>query len=662
MVKMEFYVNEENLEEQKEKVLEHIEFSKNKIEELINIKNKNYKNFVKPYQILQEKLNWLFQPIAHLNYVKNSETTQRIYTELIPVITKYFTELEQDERIYKAVKEIYEKEKEGLNDEQKKVLENLIRDFKLGGVNLPKEKRNRVKEINIKLSELQNKFAQNLLNATASYEMIIEDYEDVKELPELELEKAKVEKDGKTVYRFTLQQPSYIAYMTYGSNREKREELYKAYTTRAPENDKILEEILKLRYEKAKLLGFKNYAELSLETKMASSPEEVINFLRKLAEKSKPQAKKEYENLNNFAKNLGLNDDVKAYDFAYYSEKLKKERFNVDDELYKPYFEKNNVINGLFRFLNKLLKLEFKSVETPVWDKTVNVYDIYKEGKFIGRVYLDLEAREGKRDGAWMDEWISHHEDEEGNIVKPIAHIVANFSPSTEKTPSLLRPYDVETLFHEMGHALHHLLSEVKEPFISGVSGVEWDAVEFPSQFLEKFAYDKEVLKLFAKHYQTGELMPEEMMDNLRNAKNFQSGLAMMRQLEFALFDILIHLDKYDAKQVQQILDKVRDEVAVIKPPSYNKFQWGFSHIFAGGYAAGYYSYKWAEVLSADAYFMFIDNGIYNDDIAESFYTEILSKGGSKSARELFINFAKREPNVDALLKLSGINSSAEIE
>ena len=658
MVKMEFYLNEKNLEEQKKKVLEHIEFSRNKIDELLRIESKSYKNFVKPYQILQEKMNWLFQPIAHLNYVKNSETTQKVFSELLPIITEYFTELEQDERIYKAVKEIYDKEKDKLNDEQKRVLENLIRDFKLGGVNLLENKRNRVKEINIKLSELQNRFAQNLLNATASYELIIEDFEDVKELPERELENAKIEKEGKTVYRFTLQQPSYIAYMTYGSNREKREELYRAYTTRAPENEKILEEILALRYEKAKILGFKNYAELSLETKMASSPEEVINFLKKLAEKSKPQAEKEYEELNRFAKRLGLKDNVQAYDFAYYSEKLKKEKFNVDDELYKPFFEKNNVINGLFKFLNKLFKLVFKPVKTPVWDETVNVYDIYRNEKFIGRVYLDLEARKGKRDGAWMDEWISHYEDEEGNIVKPIAHIVANFSPSTEKTPSLLRPYDVETLFHEMGHALHHLVSEVKEPFVSGISGVEWDAVEFPSQFLEKFAYDKEVLKLFAKHYQTGEPMPEEMMDNLRKAKNFQSGLAMIRQLEFALFDILIHVDKYDAKQVQQILDKVRDEIAVIKPPSYNKFQWGFSHIFAGGYAVGYYSYKWAEVLSADAYFIFADNGIYNDDVAESFYSEILSKGGSKSAKELFIKFAKREPDIEALLNLSGINPS----
>ena len=651
----EFNISDKNLEEQKEKVLRHIEENKRKIEDLLKLKEKNFKNFVKPYQLMHERLNWLFQPIAHLNYVKNSEITQKVYSELLPKITEYFSNLEQDERLYKAFKEIYEEEKDYLNQEEKKVLENLIRDFELGGVNLDKDKRERLKEINIKLSQLQNQYAQNLLNTTNSYELLIEDFEDVKEIPKSELEKARTEKDGKTVYRFTLQQPSYIAYMTYGSNRSLREELYKAYTTRAPENEKLIEEILALRYEKARLLGFNNYAELSLKTKMAESPEEVINFLTELARKSKPKGEEEYKELNEFAKKIGLEGKVEAYDFAYYSEKLKKQKYNVDDEAYKPYFEKKQTLEGLFKFLNKLLKLDFKKVNTSVWDDTVEVYDVYREDKLIGRIYFDLEAREGKRDGAWMDEWISHHEDEEGNIVKPVAHIVANFSPSTENSPSLLRPYDVETLFHEMGHALHHLLSEVKEPFISGIAGVEWDAVEFPSQFLEKFAYDKEVLKLFAKHYETGEPIPEEMLDRLKEAKNFQSALAMLRQLEFGLFDIKIHLDKYNAEDVQRILNEVREEVAVIKPPEYNKFQWQFSHIFAGGYSAGYYSYKWAEVLSADAYFMFVDTGIYNDQLADSLYTEFLSKGGSKSAKELFKNFAGRDADINALLKLSGI-------
>ncbi|RUM46629.1 MAG: M3 family peptidase [Hydrogenothermus sp.] len=654
----EFTITEENIDQQKEKVLKKIEENRKLLEELLKIENKTYQNFVKPYQDMQVELGILFSPISHLNYVNNSEKTQKAYTELLPVLTQYQTELGQDEELYKAVKEVYEKEKYTLNQEQRKVLEDMITDFELAGVGLEKEKREKLKEININLSQLNNEYAQNLLNATNAYEMIIEDFEDVKELPQSDLESAKIEKDGKTVYRFTLQQPSYIAYMTYGSNRQKREELYKAYTTRAPENDKVLEEILALRYEKAKMLGFKNYAELSLKKKMAQSPEEVISFLRELARKSKPQAEREYEELNQFAKKLGLNDDVRAYDFAYYSEKLKKEKFNVSDELYKPYFEKEATIEGLFNFLNKLFKLEFEKVNVPVWHPSVNVYHIYRKGKLIGRLYMDLEARKGKRDGAWMDEWVVHHETSTGEIYPAVAFIVANFAPATENTPSLLRPYDVETLFHEMGHALHHLVSEVKEPFVSGISGVEWDAVEFPSQFLEKFAYEPSVLKTFAKHYQTGEPIPDEMIQNLNNAKNFQSALAMVRQLEFALFDMLIHMDKYNAKQVQEILDQVREEVAVIKPPKYNKFQWSFGHIFAGGYAAGYYSYKWAEVLSADAYFMFVDNGIYNDEVAESFYEKILTKGGSRPASELFEHFAGRKPNIDALLRLSGITSN----
>ncbi|ACO03414.1 MAG TPA: M3 family peptidase [Persephonella sp.] len=657
----EFTVSDENIDQQKEAVLKQIEENKKEIEKLLEIKDKTYKNFVRPYQLLQEKLGWLFSPISHLNYVKNSEKTQEAYTSVLPALTEYHTSISQDERLYRAFKQIYENEKDTLNQEQKKVLQDLIRDFELSGVGLPEDERKKIKDINIKLSQLQNSFAQNILNATDSYEMIIEDPDDVKELPEIEKDNAKIERDGREVYRFTLHQPSYIAYMTYGSNREKREQLYRAYVTRAPENEKILEEILSLRYEKARILGFKNYAELSLATKMAKSPQQVIDFLRELARKSRPQAEREYEELNEFVKDLGLKDDVQAYDFAYYSEKLKKEKFNVDDEEYKPYFEKNSVVEGLFKFLNRFLKLDFEKVDVPVWDETVDVYHIYRKGSLIGRLYLDLEAREGKRDGAWMDEWVSHHEDEKGNIIPPVAFIVANFSPSTDKNPSLLRPYDVETLFHEMGHALHHLLSEVKEPFVSGIAGVEWDAVEFPSQFFEKFAYDREVLKLFAKHYRTGEPMPEEMMDRLKNAKNFQSALAMVRQLEFALFDMLIHLDRYTAEDVQKILDQVREEVSVIKPPSYNKFQWSFSHIFAGGYAAGYYSYKWAEVLSADAYFMFIDNGIYNDELSESFYTEILSKGGSRPADQLFRNFAGREPDIDALLRLSGIKNGQEV-
>ncbi len=651
----EFELNEGNIEKQKEIVLEIIKENEKKIKELLELENKTYENFITPYQLMHERLNFYFSPISHLNSVKNSKKTQEVYSSLLPVLTEYYAKLGQNRNLYEACKKIY-KEDLNLNREQKKVLEDLILEFELSGVGLEEKKQEELKEIMIKLSDLQNRFSQNLLDATNAYEMIVEDKEELSELPKSDLENAKIKKEGREVYRFTLQQPSYVAYMTYGKNRKNREKIYKAYVTRAPQNEEILEEILELRFKKANLLGFKNYAELSLKKKMASSPKEVIKFLKDLAKKSKNQAKKEFKELFEFARANGFEDEsLQSFDLAYYAEKLKKEKFSVNDEDYMPYFEKSRVVRGLFDFIEELFKISFKKVETSVWDEKVEVYELSKDGKLIGRLYLDLEARKNKRGGAWMDEWVTHHINEKGERIFPVAYIVANFSPSKENSPSLLKPNDVETLFHETGHALHHLLSEVKEPFVSGINGVEWDAVEFPSQFLENFAYEERILEKFAYHYKTKEPLSKDMIRKLKKAKNFQSALAMLRQIEFALFDMLIHMGKYSAKEVQEILDKVREEVAVIKPPSYNKFQWGFAHIFAGGYAAGYYSYKWAEVLSADAYVMFSDNGIFNEELAESFYEEILKVGGSREAMESFLKFKGEKPNIDSLLKISEI-------
>jgi len=651
----EFDINESNLEEQKERVLQTIRDNEKKIEELLGIEEKTYNNFITPYQLMHEKLGFYFSPVSHLNSVKNSKKTQDIYSSLLPVLTEYYAKLGQNEELYKAVKEIYQEEQSSLNKERKKVLTDLILEFELSGVGLEEKKQKEIKEIMISLSDLQNRFAQNLLDATNAYEMFIEDEEELRDFPKSDLESAKVKKEGRNIYRFTLQQPSYIAYMTYGKNRENREKLYKAYVTRAPENEKILEEILDLRYKKASLLGFSNYAQLSLAKKMAKDPKTIINFLKELAKKSHKQALREFEELRDFAKEKGFDGELKPFDLSYYSEKLKKEKYSVNDEDYMPYFEKNRVVNGLFEFVKKLFKIEFKKITALVWDEKVLTYELYKDGDLIGRLYLDLEAREDKRGGAWMDEWVTHHINEKGEKIFPIAYIVANFAPSSEDSPSLLRPNDVETLFHEAGHALHHLLSKVEESFVSGINGVEWDAVEFPSQFLENFAYEESVLQMFAHHHKTGELLPKEMIKKLKISKNFQSALAMLRQIEFALFDMLIHLKRYNAKEVQNILNETREEIAVIKPPKYNKFQWGFAHIFAGGYAAGYYSYKWAEVLSADAFYMFVENGIFNDEIAESFYSEILTKGGSRKAMESFVSFKGEEPDIEALLKVSGI-------
>ncbi len=644
----EFTITEENLNEQKELVLQTIEENRKKIKDLLVLPQKTYDNFVRPLQLMEERLGFYFSPIAHLNYVKNSPKTEEIYNALLPELSRYHTELGQNGAIYDALREIYELEE--LPQERQKVLADMLIEFELSGVALPKKEQEELKAINIKLSELTSAFGQNLLKATDAYEMIVNE-EDVAGMPQTLKEAARCEEG----YRFTLKQPSYIAYMTYGPSRSRREELYRAYVTRAPENEKLIEEILALRYQKAKLLGFANYAQLSLETKMASEPEEVVAFLRDLAARSRPQAQKELEELQKFAKEQGFKEELQAYDIAYWSEKLKKARFDIDDEAYKPYFEKDATVEGLFGFLHRLFKLSFKQIDTPVWHESVRCYEISLPGRLVGRLYMDLEAREGKRGGAWMDEWVSHHVDEEGEVVYPVAYIVANFAPSTDTMPSLLRPDDVVTLFHEMGHALHHLLSTVEEPAVSGIAGVEWDAVEFPSQFLENFAYEEEVLSLFAKHYKTGEPLPKEMIERLKEAKNFQSAMAMVRQLEFGLFDMLVHMEW--PVDVQRVLDEVRVEVSVVPTPAYNKFQWGFGHIFAGGYAAGYYSYKWAEVLSADAFFMFVDNGIYNDEIAESYLQEVLCKGGSRPAMESFKAFAGREPRSEALLKLCGIES-----
>ncbi len=650
--------NISNLENAKSNLEVLLTTSKNEIDELLKIENKTYENFVKPYEEIGERVNEFLTPIFHIDSVKNSEITTKVYEECLPLISDYETNISQNDNIYRSLKDIQDNYSTSLNDIQKKVLENEIRDFKLSGCHLNNEKKDRLKELNLKLSELSHKFSQNLLNATNSYEMIIDNYEDVKELPQSDLALAKFEEDGKTKYKFTLQMPSYLAYITYGSNREKREEIYKAYCTRAPENGKIIEEILKLKYEKVNILGFDNYAQYSLSTKMAKTEEEVVRFLEELALKGKDKAKEELKELEEYAKEDNITN-LKSYDLAYYSEKLKKAKYDIDQEYYRPFFEQNSVLNGFFNFLNEVFNIKFTLTDAKAWDTTVNVYDISEDGKTIARIYIDLQSRKDKRGGAWMNNWHSYYINSKGKEQLPTAYIVGNFPPAKDDTPSLLRHDDVVTLFHEMGHALHHLLSRVPEALVSGISGVAWDVVEFPSQFLEYFAYDKEVLKLFAKHYETGEVLSDEAIDRIINAKNFQSSLGMLRQVEFALFDFKLHQKLYETEyEVQKVLDSVRDKVSVMNPPKYNKFQNGFSHIFAGGYAAGYYSYKWAEVLSADAFFMFIDSGkVLNKELAVKYKNIILKNGGSKDMDKLFFELTNREPSVDSLLKIDGIIS-----
>jgi oligopeptidase A len=607
-----------------EVVSERIEKNREEIERLLEVSEKSYQNFLVPFEKLDEELDELFTPIYHLNSVQNSKESQEVYSKILPILSEYGTEVSQDLRIFEALKSI---SKEGLSKEEIKVLENALFDFQLSGAELPEEKKSRVKEINLRLSELSNNFSQNLLDATNSFEIFLE-REDIEGIPESDLE----EVDGK--YRFTLQMPSYIAYMTYGPNREIREKIYKAYVSRAEENGEVLKEILELRQEKAKILGFNSYAELSLQTKMANTPDEVVDFLNGLAEKSKDVAKEELEEIRNYS---GL-PDFKSFDLSYYSEKYRKEKLDLDEEAYRPYFEKSSVVVGLFDFLKSIFGVEFRKVVERVWEDSAETYHLFENGNLIGRLYLDLDARESKRGGAWMNDWQSHTKEK-----IPTAFVVANFPPK------LLRHDDVVTLFHEMGHAIHHLFSKVGEHSISGTNGVEWDAVEFPSQFLENFAFESDVLKTFAKHYETGETLPEEMIERLQNTKNFQSALQMVRQLEFGLFDMKLHIGK--EKDVQELLNSIREEISPLIPPSYNKFQNGFSHIFAGGYSAGYYSYKWAEVLSADMFYQFLEN----HEIAEKYKDIVLASGGSESMSELFKKVSDREPDGKYLLKLVGI-------
>lgn len=628
-----------------------IEINHKTIADLLAIKDKTYANFVRPFDLMEEDLELLFTPLSHINAVKNSEATQKVYADALPILTDYSTFVGQNLAIYEAFKAIKTNEYDVLNTEQRRILDLNILHFELAGAHLDDASKQRLSEINLRKSTLTNDFSQNVLDATNAFEKIISDQADVEGIPESDLENARFEKDGVTQYRFTLQMPSYIAYMTYGPNRAIREELYRAYTTRAPQNGAIIDELMALRQESAKLLGFENYAEYSLASKMAPSTASVLKFLGELIDASRKQGMRELEELRAIAPGI----DLQSYDTAYYGEILKKAQYDIDEEEYRPYFEQHSVMEGMFTFLHELFGLRFVSQEIELWDEKASVYDIYEGETLTARVYFDLEARKDKRGGAWMHNFQTHCEDTAGCTHLSSAFVVCNFPPSSDTSPSLLRHDDVVTLFHEMGHTIHHLLSKVKEHGVSGVNGVEWDAVEFPSQFLENFAYEPKVLKLFAKHHESGEILSDAMIAKLIRAKNFQSGMFMLRQIEFSLFDFELHSKLYQGEEIQALLDSIRERTALIKPPAYNKFQNGFSHIFSGGYSAGYYSYKWAEVLSADAYYAIVDEGVFGSELARKYKEVVLAKGGSQSMQELFFEMMGRECESKNLLRLSGI-------
>jgi oligopeptidase A len=643
----------ENLE-QFPKDLEQLLASQLKsIEKLSSQKKPSYTKLLKPMQDLEEELGNFFTPLSHLNSTENSEATQRAYEESLPQLSKFSSTIAQNERLYSQLKKIASDD-----IEEQKVIDNELKGFVLSGAELEDAEKKELEKIELELSELGNSFSQNLLDATNAYELIVENEDDVAELPEHDLALAKIERDGKTVYRFTLQIPSYMAYMTYGTKREYREELSKAYSTRAPQNAKVIDALMELRQRKAKLLGYESFADYSLARKDASSTEAVTTFLEELAEKALPQAKEELEELKAFAKRTDNIEALRGFDVTYYSEKLKKEKFHFDDSMTKPYFEKCRTLTGLLDVVSELFSVRFKMVDAKVWHEKVDVFDIFRDGKLSGRIYFDLEARENKRGGAWMHDWETHFVDSKGEKHLPSAFVVGNFSPSSDTQKSLLRHDDVVTLFHEMGHAIHHLFSTCHERSVSGINGVAWDVVEFPSQFLESFAYEKPILKKFAFHYKTKEPMSDELLNKIKDTKNYQAALGILRQVELGLFDFNLHKKLYQGDEVQTLLNGIRETTSLLPVPDYNKFQNGFSHIFAGGYAAGYYSYKWAEVLSADAFYACLDEESgFNELKAEGYLKYILNRGGSEEMSTLYKQWLGREPKVESLLKLYGIEA-----
>lgn len=622
------------------------------INEITHSEDKSYAKVLKPLQDLDEELGLFFTPLSHLNSVMNSDETQKAYEESLPLLSKFASEMAQNEALFKKIEEI-----KANSDEAKTVVEHEVRDFVLSGVNLPEEKKKRMEEISLKLSELSNNFSQNLLDATNDYELIMTDAKDVEGLPQSDIDAAKEEMNGKTVYKFTLQIPSYLAYMTYGPNREYRKELSKAYSTRAPQNAAVIDQILALKQEKAKLLGFESYAHYALETRDANKQEDVLGFLNDLADAALPQAKNELAELKAFAQKTDGIEDIAGYDLGYYSEKLKKEKFDFDDAMTKPYFEQSKVLDGLLDIVSELFAVTFKPADVPTWHACVKPFDIFDEGNLSGRIYFDLEARKEKRGGAWMHDWETHYVDNKGDKHLASAFIVCNFSPATKENPSLLRHDDVVTLFHEMGHAIHHLFGKCSERSVSGINGVAWDVVEFPSQFLENFAYEAAILKRFGFHHETGEPISDELMAKIKETKNYQAALGILRQVEFSLFDFQLHQNLYQGKEVQALLDVIREKTSLLKPPSYNKFQHGFAHIFAGGYAAGYYSYKWAEVLSADAFFSCLDEKSgFDKERAKGYKEFILANGGAKEMSTLYTEWLGRKADVKSLIKLYEID------
>ncbi len=643
------------------------------------LKQLSWATLVEPLEEQADRLNQAWSPVGHMNAVVNSDDLRDAYNKSVVKLTAYGTELSQNTALCQAYQQLADSEEYAeLSIAQQKAIDNALRDFRLAGVSLAEDKKQRYGEIKNRLSELSTQFSNNVLDATqAWFKLIGEEQKDLLAgMPETALAQAAEAAKQKNLkgYVITLDIPSYLAVMTYADDRNLRQEMYQAFVSRASEgglvaadsgddpkqwdNSSLIVETLALRHELSVLLGFENYAELSLATKMAENTDQVETFLVELAEKSLPVAKQDVEELSVFARKAQAIDKLEAWDVAYFSEKLRQEKYAVSQEELRPYFPAGRVVEGMFKVVNTLYDIdveENKNVEK--WHDDVRFYDISRNGKVIASFYLDLYARNQKRGGAWMDDCRARRRTETG-VQLPVAYLTCNFTPPVGDTPALLTHDEVTTLFHEFGHGLHHMLTKIEVAAVSGINGVPWDAVELPSQFLENWCWEKSVIPLISSHYQTDEVLPEIMLEKLLAAKNFQSGMQLVRQLEFAMFDFRLHrqYEPEAPRSPQSVLDEVRAEVAVIEPPAYNKFQNSFGHIFAGGYAAGYYSYKWAEVLSADAFSLFEEKGVFDKETGKQFLENILERGGSEEPMALFKRFRGREPEIGPLLRHSGIS------
>jgi len=644
-----------------------------------------WSNFMQPLEDANERLSRVWGQVGHLNAVMNSPELREVYNTNLSRVTQYYAELGQNIGLFNKVKAIRNgAEYESLSAARKKIIDNELRDFRLGGAELPDKQKARFLEIQEQMSSLCSKFSDNVLDATNAWTLLIEDKGELAGIPDDDLQSAReaAQAEDKPGWLFTLKAPSFLPVMQYADNRSLREHIYRAYSTRASELDEgqhpqgaghgcdaaeaattthfdntpLMTEILKLRMEEAKLLGFANYAELSLASKMADTPQQVMSFLRELAQRARPFAERDLTELRAFAgEQLGI-ADLQAWDIAYASEHLRQQRYAFSEQEVKQYFPEDVVLDGMFGLVESLYGLSVRPSQAPLWHDDVRFFDILDGEQLVGQFYLDLYARNSKRGGAWMDDAITRRNTASG-IQTPVAYLNCNFSASVGGKPALFSHDEVITLFHEFGHGLHHLLTQVEDLGVSGINGVEWDAVELPSQFMENFCWEWDVLQNMTRHAETGEPLPRALFDKMLAAKNFQSGMQTLRQIEFALFDMRLHVDYLPdgGQTIQQLLDEVRREVSVLFPPEFNRFPNSFAHIFAGGYAAGYYSYKWAEVLSADAYSLFEENGVLNNTVGSQFRNEILAMGGSRGAMASFMAFRGREPSIDALLRHHGL-------